>query len=358
MLALTVLVAIIILVFALTKFYLKGESLSKYDQDMPITFDRHEPTKEMQAVNAYLAEKFTMGESLAKKRQRFDAGGLERTFDCTFKEQVAVFDGVKVPGEWTIVEGCDPAKRLLYLHGGAFTVGSCISHRPIVYNIAKRTGCAVFTPNYRLMPENKRMASIIDSRAAYHWIIENGPDGPSAADKVAVAGDSAGGNLALYLSNWIKSQGLRAPDAVIGISPSTDSTATSPTIRRNFETDIMLKPLIGPLLKIPHALLLWGSWATTRIRPASPLVSPARDNLADLPPTLIHVSAAEMLYGDAVRYVNKARIQGSNVQFQSWAHVCHVWHIFDEMLPEAHHGLDEIGAFMRAHGFSNGVSPG
>lgn len=346
------LIVIAILISLVTKLYLRGQDLSDYDTPIPVTFDTSEPSDTAQKVNAYLASEFTVGESLSAKRERFDAGGHARNFDCTFRHAVANYNGLEVPGEWTIPEGADPNKRMLYLHGGAFTVGSPVSHRPITTNIANRTGCVVFAPDYRLMPENPRMASIEDSRAAYLWLVENGSDGPGKAEKIAVGGDSAGGNLTLSLCNWLRDENHCLPDAVIAISPSTDSTASSPTIRSNYETDIMLKPLIGPMLKVPNGLLLWLMWKANKIVPSSPLISPIRASLHGLPPTLVHASTAEMLFGDAVRYVNKAKAQGSPVELQSWAHMCHVWHIFDEMLPEAHHALDEIAGFMRTHGVS------
>ncbi len=336
--------------YALTRRYLRGESLSKWDADIPTTFETPEPSKEMQGVNDYLASTFTVGESLDAKRERFNSTGLTRDFGCTFKDDTANFGGVSVPGEWTLVDGADSSKRILYLHGGAFTVGSPVSHRPVTSNLAKRTGCVVFTPDYRLMPENPRTASIEDSKASYRWILENGPDGPAAADKIAVGGDSAGGNLTLMLSNWARDAGLRKPDAVVGISPATDGAATGQTVRTNFETDVMLKPLIGPMLKIPHDLLLLGMWRRLGMPPSAKQISPIHDRLHDLPPTLIHVSTAEMLYDDAKRYTNKAQAAGSPVTLQSWSHMCHVWHIFDEMLPEAHHAFDEIATFLKEHG--------
>lgn len=352
-----ILITVLLVLAAITRFYLHGESLARYDKPLlPITFDAAEPSAAMHGVNDYLSKSFTMGESLQAKRKRFDAVGLSREFDCIFKSQIASFNGVDVPGEWTLVDGADPSKRLLYIHGGAFTVGSPVSHRAITHNIAQRTGCVVFTPDYRLMPENPRMASIVDSRTAYQWLLENGPDGPNSADKIAVAGDSAGGNLTLCLANWTRDSGIRVPDAVIGISPATDSAATSPSIRGNAESDVMLKPIIEPLLKIPHWLLLWLSWKANGVRPASPLISPVRDNLSNLPPTLLHVSAAEVLYDDARRYVNKAAVQGSPVTLQSWAHMCHVWHIFDESLPEARDALNEIARFMKQHGVAKGAT--
>jgi len=164
-----------------------------------------ENTKGIEELNTYLHEAFGMhGQSAtaktgwSSKRERFDAAGLARDFVCEFRKDSFEANGVTLDGAWTLVKGANPKKRILYIHGGAMTVGSDISHRPMTYNIAKRTGCAVFAVNYRLMPENSRQATIDDSRAAYLWVAENGPDGPGGAEAIGVAGDSAGGMMIVF----------------------------------------------------------------------------------------------------------------------------------------------------------------
>lgn len=343
---------------AFTKLRLMGRSHKRYDTGQPVTFETDPGSPGIAAVEDYLYENFikpaqdgsSTSNKLSAKRERFEQKGLTRDFPVTFTPGTVEMDGLSVDGEWTQAPGADQDQRILYLHGGAFTVGSAISHRSLITNIALRTGCSVFAPNYRLMPENKRQDAIDDARAAYKWILENGPDGPAPVKKLAVAGDSAGGNLTLMLSNWVRNQGLRPADAVVGISPATDSTFESPSIKQNFETDSMLKPLAGPLVKLPRAVLVWAGRAQMGISPAAPRVSPLRANLSGLPPTLIHVSSSEMLYDDARRYVSKAQAQGSPAVLQSWSNMCHVWHAFDTMLPEAHHAFDEIGKFLIANG--------
>lgn len=343
---------------AVTKTHLMGRSHARYDRNDPVTFKTDPESTGIKAVESYLHENFIMpaadstsGEQkLSAKRERFEQIGLSREFPVTFSSAVAEADGIQVDGEWTMPPGGNPDQRLLYLHGGAFTVGSAISHRPIISNIAMRTGCAVFAPNYRLMPENSRMAAIEDAQAAYKWILENGPSGPAPAEKLAVAGDSAGGNLTLMLSNWVRDNGLRQADAVVGLSPATDSTFESPSIKGNIETDSMLRPLAGPLVKLPRTVLVWGSWKQLGMSPASPLVSPLRADLSGLPPTLIQVSASEILYDDARRYVVKAQSQGTDAKLQSWDNLCHVWQAFDTLLPEANQAFDEIAAFLIANG--------
>ena len=342
--------AVFAVLYIIARFYLRGSDLSAHDTPIPVTFDSPAPSEAANGVEKYLIERMSVPATLAATRERFTELGLSREFDCKFVSETAEFDGLSVPGEWTVFEGADHSKRLYYIHGGAFTLGSPVSHRPIIANIAKRTGCVVFAPDYRLMPENRRKASILDSRAAYQWMLKNGPDSPSDASKVAVAGDSAGGNLALCLINWLRDSNLRLPDAVIALSPGTDGTGSGPSVRSNLATDHMLRRLATPFLKIPTWLLMWVMWAVNRIVPSSKLISPLHDDLGGLPPTLIHASTAEILYDDAKRFTNKAVSQGSPVTLQSWPHLCHVWQMFDEVLPEANHAIDEIAAFMHQHG--------
>ena len=342
-----------------TKFALIGENLSKYDRDWPVTFETDPNSAGAKAVKAYLVENFlrpagggSMMDKLREKRERFESNGLNRDFGVEFRDDEAVFAGKTVTGEWALAKGANPDKRILYIHGGAFTVGSAISHRAMTSNLSKKTGCAVFAPNYRLMPENSRLASVEDCQYAYRWIVGNGPNGPSDLDKLAIIGDSAGGNLTLVMSQWARDNEVRAADAIVGISALTDSVYTSPSIRGNYETDLMLQPLVKPLLKIPVPVLAWLSWTKLKVRPKNPLISPVRGNLSNLPPTLLQASAHEMVFDDSVRYAAKAQESGTEAILQSWSHLCHVWHIFDEMLPEAHQALDEIAGFLAKNGIS------
>ncbi|MGB0907240.1 MAG: alpha/beta hydrolase [Maricaulaceae bacterium] len=351
-----IIAALILLALYLFIFvYLDGENLKKYDNHgHEVTFNPPEPSAGQADVLEHLEVNFTApgrsrNDTIHDKRERFEAGARDREFDCEHRQD----SFGDLDGEWTLIDGADPNKRLLYIHGGAFAAGSAISHRPITYNIAKRTGCAVFAVNYRLIPENKRLDCPADSKAAYRWICENGPDGPAPAETIAVAGDSAGGNLTLVVSRWASADSaIKTPDAIIAISPTVDSTMSAPSIKRNYETDIMLKPLVGPLLKAPRSLLLLGAWITTRCRPSAPILSPIMGDLSSLPPTLIQVSSAEILYDDACRYQEKAKRAGSNVKLQSWAHMAHVWPIFDNLLPEAQHAFDEMAAFLKDHNAS------
>ena len=261
---------------------LEGPDLSRYGGPRPADFDVPADSEGLDRLNTYLTENFIepakikgpRRESLQKKRDMFDEGGRARTDpDVEYRADKIDFNGKGVSGEWVLVKGYDSGRRLLYLHGGGGTVGSALSHRALTTNLAKRTKAAVFAPNYRLMPEHPRRASIEDTRASYRWILENGPDGPSRAKTVAVCGDSAGANLSLTLVNWLSRTKRRQADAVYVLSAPTDSTVSSPSLKENFETDLMLQPLIGPFLKLPRLVLLSGLKKMSGYRPTSPDIS-------------------------------------------------------------------------------------
>ena len=333
---------------------LAGEDLSRFDSS-PELFASAQPSKGLEELNAYIHEMFvvpnqggTSKGGWTDKRERFDEGGLARDYpDVEFRDDVITVDEHEVTGRWTLLPGYDADRRLLYMHGGAFTVGSDISHRPLTVQLARRTGMAVFAPNYRLMPENTRRDGIEDTRAAYNWILENGPDGPATASKLALAGDSAGGNLVLMLGNWAREHTKRQPDAVVAFSPTVDASLSSPSIRGNLETDNMLRPMLKPLLKMPRLLLLPALQHHYGMSPFDPDQSPIYDDLSNLPPTLLQASADEVLYDDSVRFAAKAKAAGSPVTLQCWGGgLPHVWPIFDEYIPEALAALDEVENFL------------
>ncbi len=275
-------------------------------------------------------------------RQAMDEAFGARQLDVRIEPVDA--DGVR--GEWVLAPHADSTRRTLYIHGGAFFVGSPRSHRTLTSRIAQLTGGAVLALDYRLMPEHRRLAGVEDCRTAYRWLLDNGPDGAQPASSVFVGGDSAGGNLTLSLIAWVRDHGLRAPDAAFAFSPATDATFGSPSLKANRATDVMLGPMLGGLTKVPSAVLLWGSFYGARMSPRNPVVSPLLGKLSGLPPLLVQASRSEMLLDDARRYVNKARAAGSPVRLQTWGDMVHVWQIFSPELPEAEQALGELGKFL------------
>ncbi|MBL0087524.1 MAG: alpha/beta hydrolase [Ideonella sp.] len=335
--------------WALARFRLQGLDLSSFDLVTGEHFNSGaSPSDEHRAVVASLKG---LREALRGVPVWRHIAVLRRYMDELFPHDrlnasFTPIEAADVRGEWVLAPGADPRRRTLYIHGGAFSMGSPRSHRRLTSRFAEITGGAVFAVDYRLLPEHRRLAGIDDCRAAYRWLLEHGPQGSAPAQRIWVAGDSAGGNLTLSLIAWVRDTGLRAPDAAVAFSPLTDATLASPSLRSHVRTDPMLGPLFGRLARVPQHLLLWLGWWQNRIRPADPRISPVFGDLSRLPPTLVQASAAEMLHDDARRYVNRARAAGSPVQLQTWAHMVHVWQLFHPELPEGARALDEVQRFI------------
>jgi len=336
--------------WAFTRFYLAGEDLSRFDRapGSAAALPR-EPSVEHYEVLELLKQLpsrrggGSRRRRIAAMRAAFDQMGDRTDLEGIRIEQV---NAGGVAAEWVLADRADPDRRLLYLHGGAFAMGSPRSHRAITTRLSRIAGASVLAIDYRLMPENRRLDSLADCQTAYRWILENGPAGPAPLRTLFVAGDSAGGNLTLAVIAWARDTGLRAADAAVALSPATDSTLSGPSILANLDSDHMLAPVARPLTRLPRALVLWLAWLVSRVRPCDPRVSPAHGELANLPPTLVHASEAEILLDDARRYVNKATAAGSEATLETWPHVVHVWHIFERFLPEAQEAFEHIARFL------------
>lgn len=345
------LLAVVLVILAIEYFYLRGENLTAFDQ--PFGQRRaigHAPSEEHKAVVASLSG---ITQSIQGTPFKQKIAVLRNYMDNAFPLDDAAIritpaNAGGVPAEWVLAPGVDESRRLLYIHGGAFTMGSSRSHRRLTAKFSEVAQAAVLVIDYRLMPEHPRQAGIEDCRTAYRWLLDNGPTGPATQAKaIFVAGDSAGGNLALSLIAWVRDQGLRAPNAVVALSPATDSSLDSPSLKTNMATDPMLGPLFKSLAKVPRRVLLWGGWAQNRMRPSHPAISPVFGDLSRLPPVLVHASEHEMLYDDSRRYVNKAVAAGSPVTLQTWSHMVHVWHFFYPDLSEGREAFAEIRKFFQ-----------
>ena len=251
----------------------------------------------------------------------------------SFRE--AVVGGVR--GEWVEAARRVPGATvgtLLYLHGGGFVGCSPRTHRTLTGALALH-GHRLFVPDYRLAPEHPFPAAVDDVRAVWDALAA-GHD-PARDGRLAVAGDSAGGNLALGLMLGLRDAGARLPDAAALFSPATDLTGDSASLYGNAESDAMFAG--GDALQHLAAAYLAGADA------AQPLASPLRGDLAGLPPLLLHVGADEALRDDSLRLAEKARAAGVTVQLQVWPLLPHVWQIIP-WLPEAYQSLRLAARFL------------
>ncbi|MFT5574475.1 MAG: monoterpene epsilon-lactone hydrolase [Cryomorphaceae bacterium] len=336
--------------YLISKFVLSGPDLSGYDTPVGENFEQHADDSAADAQfmssiaslrKATLATK-SMKSGLAKAREFADNLSSDLQTDSEFKQ--VIVNGVKC--EWTLATNSTTSRRILFMHGGAFLLGSPKGHRRFTDQLAKLANAAVLSVDYRMLPESSRSKGIKDCQTAYKWILENGPDGPENLDLLIIAGDSAGGNLAMMLSNWSKSLSIRRPDGVIGFSPSLDATMASPTISANLKTDRILGEGLGALLRIPRIIRNWIGLFAARMNPANPLSSPLFGDLTDLPKTLIHASSSEMLLGESIRYTNKARAGGSDVTLQIWQNQLHDWHLFNMHVGSGVSAWNEVKKFI------------
>ena len=344
-----VLLTTFVIALVITRGYLRGADLNAFNGQVGDYFDMG---SESAAARQAVEESLTSGMGSIDTKSRKQRIKLLREYmdaisdDQDIQANIMPVDAGGVPAEWVLAPGVDPDRRVLYIHGGAFMMGSPKSHRNITSSFSREANAAVLAIDYRLMPENSRMAGIEDCRTAYRWLLENGPDGTGAPQRVYMAGDSAGGNLTLSMVAWIRDNGLRQVDAAVALSPVTDVTFNAPSIKANIKSDLMLGPMFAEFMKAPNAVLLWVGWLQNRMSPSDPVVSPVFGDLSGLPPTLLHTSDTEILRDDSRRYVNKALAAGSPAQLQTWNHMPHVWHMFYPELPEANAAWDAIRGFV------------
>ena len=226
-----------------------------------------------------------------------------------------------------------PARYVLYLHGGAYTVGSPRLYRYFTWRIADAARARVLVIAYRRAPEHPYPAALDDAVAAWQWLLARGADPQHAF----IMGDSAGGGLALATMLKLRDSGLPLPAAAVALSPWTDLALTGASFRDNAESDPMLVAADVPRFAAGYI----GS-ADAR----DPYVSPLYGDPRGLPPTLIQAGSDEILRDDAVRMAQAMRAAGCRVELQIWPKMPHVWHLLAPVLPEAHAALDEIARFL------------
>ncbi|MDE2319557.1 MAG: alpha/beta hydrolase [Rhodospirillales bacterium] len=237
-----------------------------------------------------------------------------------------------VPGEWA--QGKAPfAGVMLYLHGGGYFACSPVTHRPITGGFA-RHGFSVFAPKYRLAPEHPFPAAVEDALACYRALLAT-----HKAAGLAVAGDSAGGGLALAMVLAAREAALPLPAALALFSPWTDLAATGASIQANEARESML---VGARIPEVAALYLQGA------SPETPLASPFYGDLAGLPPTLIQVSEREILLDDSRRVAEKMNAAGGRAELSIWPNLPHAWQINQAFLPEARQALAQAADFAKS----------
>lgn len=228
-----------------------------------------------------------------------------------------------------------PDRHLLYIHGGAYVVGSPKSHIAMVANLARRAAATATVIEYRLAPEHTYPAAVDDSVAAYRAMCESGIDPRS----ITIAGDSAGGGAALATLCALRDAGEPLPGAAYLMSPWTDLTGSGESI----VTKAHIDPMFDGTGILEAGLVYAGDTSLDH-----PGVSPLFADLAGLPPLLIQTGIDEVLLSDSTRLADRARAAGVDVTLDLAEGMWHVYQMFAPLVPEATAALVRGAVFMRS----------
>ena len=269
--------------------------------------------------------------TVAQMRERI--GGLERFLPTPADASMRPVEADGVACEWVAAPGASHDRAILYQHGGGYAIGSIGTHRTLGYNLSQAAGAQVLMVDYRLAPEHPFPAAVDDAVTAWRWLLKQG----GKPGRTAIAGDSAGGGLAVAAMLKVRDEGAPPPACAFLSSPWTDLAGTGASVAGNAAVDPTVK----------ERFLTWFSdLYMNGGDPRTPLASPLYGDLKGLPPTLIHVGSVEILLDDATRLAERARAAGVEVECEIWPDMLHVWHLFAPMLSEGREAIAKAGAFI------------
>ena len=232
-----------------------------------------------------------------------------------------------VAGWWCLPKGRKESAAMLYLHGGAYILGSAKAYRKFAGQIAVHAEVAAFVADYRLAPEHIFPAAVDDSIAAFRGLSQD-------FASVAVVGDSAGGGLALALA---ESKLAKRPTATVVFSPMTDLALTGETVTSNAAADFILN-------KFALSAAAGQYLGPNDVR--NPRASPLYGDLTGLPPISIHVGEGEILLDDSRRFAERG---GGDITLHIWEGMPHVFPQNVGVLVAAEEALVDTGAFISGH---------
>jgi acetyl esterase/lipase len=247
-----------------------------------------------------------------------------------------LIEGIK--SEWHIPENTDADKIILYVHGGGYVSGSCSDHRGVVSKFAKATGYTTLIYEYRLAPEHPFPAALDDSLNIYQWLLESG----YIAEKIIIAGESAGGGLCLAILLTLKERNIALPRAAVAISPWTDLSCSSDS----YKTKNKVSP--APL----NSWNVFSKYYAGENNKENPLISPLFGDLKGLPPIFINSAIDDELYEDGEKFYMKAKQAGVDIRFRAGKAMLHCYPLLSPMFKEATVAMEEICEFIKVQ-FTN-----
>jgi len=234
-----------------------------------------------------------------------------------------------VKGRWIVPTKVRSFGSVLFLHGGAYQTGSSITHLNLAAHLALAAGHRLWLPDYRLAPEHPFPAGLDDAMVSYQQLQKDGP--------VALAGDSAGGGLALATA--LRLRDAQLPVAALALlSPWTDLTLSGASHQSRADVD--------PFFPTPEGLALAAERYAADHSLEHEFISPLFADLSGLPATCVHVGDYETLLDDSVELVRRAQAVGVEAQLEVWPQLWHVWQSYAGRLPEADQSLAALGEFL------------
>jgi monoterpene epsilon-lactone hydrolase len=264
--------------------------------------------------------------TIAHQREYMDAV-VARSSELVHMQIEAVeADGVK--GRWFVPRTAAGASVVLYLHGGGYAF-SIRAHDNLIAFVALAAQARTFALDYRLTPEHPFPAQLEDAQAAYHWLLSSG----IAPQHIVIAGDSAGGNLALTLLLVLRDAQQPLPGLAVCLCPWTDMDSSYRSLKENEPYDWIEQRMT----------VQWAEWFCRGTDPENPLVSPVHADLRGLPPIYIQAGDAELLI-DMIRvFAGKAKAQGASVSLEVWKHMNHVFQAYGPITQQSKEALQRIG---------------
>lgn len=242
--------------------------------------------------------------------------------------QKILADGV--PAEMVTPNGKNEKGVVLYLHGGAYCLGSPQSHRSITTRLAAYSGLSILVPDYRLAPEHPSPAALLDALTCYDFLISSG----TPSKQIVIGGDSAGGALAISLSLTLRDRGDSMPAGLVLISPVTDPSISGDSVRSNARVD----PMVNEGW-IRQGLESYGA------SPNDSVSNPLTADLRGLPHMLIQVGDQEILMSDSTRFAERAIAHGVECQLEVHEQRWHVFHLQAFYLLSARSALRRLADF-------------
>jgi epsilon-lactone hydrolase len=291
------------------------------------------PSSEIDAIRKLLTSKPRPVGWAERRRRIEEVGSVWPVADDITLTPVAIGG---IAAEWSLAPGSDPNSVLMFFHGGGYCSGSIVSHRRMVTEAGRAAGARTLAVAYRLAPEHPFPAAYDDAFAAWKFLRAHG----IAPSRIAIGGDSAGGNLTIALINRLLGTG-ETPACAWLASPWTDLTMSGETMTSKDADD--------PLIHKAYLEELAAAYVPAGMDRKNPRISPLYADLKGFPPTLIQVGSAETLISDATRFATAAGVADVAVTLEIWPRMIHAWPMWNAKLEDGRRALASAGAFMRRY---------